>query len=371
MACPHVTGAATYVKTYHPAWSPVAITSAMMTTGRRGASQLSVKQPFHKFFPRKVTNVGSATSTYKATISEQPLLNITVTPSILTFKALNEQQDFVVYVTGGVFETNAVISASLTWSDGIYIVYMGAQTEEGYSLGSELHLSALEQVLEGSSPQESLVYSYKNSFNGFAAWLTDKEKNKLLGTKGVVSVFLSKTHHPQTTRSWDFLAFPRTVNRVPEVESNIIVGVIDTGIWPESLSFNASGTVRGAVPSARIAVYKVCFDWCQEHDILAGLHDAISDGVDVISISLGHIEQHKAFSDNAIAIRSFHAMQKGILVSASTGNFGPGMKTLRNDAPWILSTGASTIDRRIISNVELGNNMTLEASSCSISLLSY
>ncbi|KAF9597718.1 hypothetical protein IFM89_021205 [Coptis chinensis] len=455
-----------------------------------------VKQPFHKIFPRKVTNVGSATSTYKATISEQPLLNITVTPSILTFKALNEQQDFVVYVTGGVFETKAVISASLTWSDGvhsvrspivvivkcsvkvpvntyvetpiciyavrhmnklaihflvffvltifcclflmmkIYIVYMGAQTEEGYSLGSELHLSALEQVLEGSSPQESLVYSYKNSFNGFAAWLTDKEKNKLLGTKGVVSVFLSKTHHPQTTRSWDFLAFPSTVNRIPDVESNIIVGVIDTGIWPESLSFNASGigpppskwkgtchnftcnnkiigakfykadgnfsseeksprdidghgthvastiagrevedvsffgitkgTVRGAVPSARIAVYKVCFDWCQEHDILAGLHDAISDGVDVISISLGHIEQHKAFSDNAIAIGSFHAMQKGILVSASTGNFGPGMKTLRNDAPWILSTGASTIDRRIISNVELGNNMTLEASSCSI-----
>ncbi|KAF9597724.1 hypothetical protein IFM89_021211 [Coptis chinensis] len=53
-----------------------------------------VKQPFHKFFPRNVTNVGSATSTYKATISEKPVLNITVTPSILTFKTLNGQQDF-------------------------------------------------------------------------------------------------------------------------------------------------------------------------------------------------------------------------------------------------------------------------------------
>jgi hypothetical protein len=64
--------------------------------------------------------------------------------------------------------------------------------------------------------------------------------NIYVGMDGVMSVFPSKQKMLHTTRSWDFLGFPQQVPRRP-VESDIIIGVFDTGIWPESESFSDEG----------------------------------------------------------------------------------------------------------------------------------
>jgi hypothetical protein len=62
--------------------------------------------------------------------------------------------------------------------------------------------------------------------------------NEYIGMDGVVSVFPIEQKKLQTTRSWDFLGFPQQVPRRP---IDIIVGVLDSGIWPESDSFSDEG----------------------------------------------------------------------------------------------------------------------------------
>ena len=58
--------------------------------------------------------------------------------------------------------------------------------------------------------------------------------------EGVVSVFPSRKKQLHTTRSWDFIGFPQEVVRA-KLESDIIVGMLDTGVWPESKSFSDEG----------------------------------------------------------------------------------------------------------------------------------
>lgn len=59
--------------------------------------------------------------------------------------------------------------------------------------------------------------------------------------ENVVSVFPNEKKHLHTTRSWDFMGFTQKAPRVKQVESNIVVGVLDSGIWPESPSFSDVG----------------------------------------------------------------------------------------------------------------------------------
>uniref|UniRef100_A0A251SAV6 Putative subtilase family protein n=1 Tax=Helianthus annuus TaxID=4232 RepID=A0A251SAV6_HELAN len=295
---------------------------------------------------------------------------------------------------------------------------------------ASLHTNMLQQVT-GSRASKSLLWSYTRSFNGFVAKLTEDEKNQLARMEGVVSVFPSRKKQLHTTRSWDFMGFPQHVKRAP-LESDVIVGMLDTGVWPESASFKddgfgpppakwkgsctstnftcnnkligakyyntvgeardeelsardteghgthtastvagiavnnasmlglAKGTARGGVPSARIAVYKICFPaGCSDADILAAFDDAIADGVDIISLSVGGSTPLDYFEDS-IAIGAFHSMKNGILTSNSAGNDGPIPGSITNLSPWSLSVAASSIDRKFLTKIVLGNGITYE-----------
>ena len=123
----------------------------------------------------------------------------------------------------------------------------------------------------------------------------------------------------------------------------------------------AEGIARGGVPSARIAMYKVCSNGgCSDIDLLAGLDDAIDDGIDVLSISIG--ASASSFFEDPISIGAFHAMKRGIFTACSAGNGGPSLYTVQNVGPWIMTVGASSIDRLFRTPVKLGNNLQTDVS---------
>lgn len=335
-------------------------------------------------------------------------------------------------------------------SSNVYIVYMGARQHDEPELVSESHHEILSGFLGSEeAAKESTLYSYKHGFSGFAAVLNHSQAKFIADLPGVVRVIPNRIFSLQTTRSWDFLHVNSHIQNgilsKGHSGAGSIIGVMDTGIWPESESFKddgmadaptrwkgicqggegfnasncsrkiigarwyikgyeaefgklnmtegveflsprdavghgthtsstaagslvenasfaglAQGQARGGAPAAWLAVYKICWSTggCSSADLLAAFDDAISDGVDVISLSLGAPPPLPSYVDDTLAIGSFHAVAKGITVVCSGGNSGPYPQTVINTAPWIITVAASTIDRAFPTAITMGNNQT-------------
>ena len=126
----------------------------------------------------------------------------------------------------------------------------------------------------------------------------------------------------------------------------------------ESYFGYARGTAGGVAPHAHLAVYKVAglCGLATSSDILVGMEQAISDGVDIMSLSLG-LKQTPYFKD-LIAIASLSAIEKGNFVVCAAGN-EYNFKTTKNEAPWITTVGAGTLDRNFLAIVTLANGVFL------------
>ncbi|KAL8106685.1 hypothetical protein AgCh_023437 [Apium graveolens] len=326
-----------------------------------------------------------------------------------------------------------------------YIVQLHPQGVTSSLFTSKLHwhLSFLEKTISSKeTPASRLLYSYHSAIEGFAAQLLESEVDAIRKLRDVIAIRPERRYEVQTTYSYKFLGLS-TAKEGAWMDSNFgggtIIGLLDTGVWPESPSFsdhgmppvpkkwkgicqegeefsslncnrkiigaryfskghrvasassslsavveyksardshghgthtastaggsavpmasvlgNGAGEARGMAPGAHIAVYKVCwFSGCYSSDILAAIDFAIRDGVDVLSLSLGGFPV-PLYEDN-IAIGSFRAMEHGISVICAAGNNGPMLNSVANEAPWIATVGASTLDRRFPAIVRLSN----------------
>ncbi|KAL3539020.1 hypothetical protein ACH5RR_002386 [Cinchona calisaya] len=342
------------------------------------------------------------------------------------------------------------------FSSNVYIVYMGERLHDEPELVQDSHHEILSNILGSKeAARDSLLYSYKHGFSGFAAVLQPSQAASIADLPSVVRVIPNKILRLHTTRSWDFLHLEPIVNEGILLRAQYgvgsVIGVFDSGIWPESESFTdekmedipphwkgicqegeefnhsscnrkiigarwyvkgyeaefgnidkeegsveflsprdatghgthtsstaagtcvenanfmglAQGLARGGAPSAALAVYKVCwsFGGCSSADILAAFDDAIFDGVDVISMSLGSVPPLLTYVADVVAIGSFHAVARGIPVICSGGNSGPYPQTVVNTSPWLITVAASSIDRAFPTVVTLGNNITLVGQS--------
>lgn len=110
--------------------------------------------------------------------------------------------------------------------------------------------------------------------------------------------------------------------------------------------------ISGIAPRARVAMYKVCWpgpttddDGCASSDSAAAIDAAVSDGVDVINMSLG--SDADAVFDGNEGLSLLVADLAGVFVSNSAGNAGPAPDTVGYPAqlPWVTGVAASTLDR--------------------------
>ncbi|CAI5458907.1 unnamed protein product [Closterium sp. Yama58-4] len=115
---------------------------------------------------------------------------------------------------------------------------------------------------------------------------------------------------------------------------------------------STAGPASGMAPRGRLAVYKAIWfnaseGYGHDCDIFAAVDQAVADGVDVLSMSIGSGED-TYFGDLPL----LRAVQAGVFLAMAAGNEGPppmavkpyGFRTLSNAAPFYLTVAASSTD---------------------------
>ncbi|CAN1307517.1 Subtilisin-like protease SBT5.4 [Linum perenne] len=146
-----------------------------------------------------------------------------------------------------------------------YIVYLGSHSHGGgiaqlsnpddvVQAVTQSHYTLLGSLIGSERARDAMGYSYTWNINGFSAVLEEEEAAELSKRPGVVSVFLDRGRELHTTRSWDYMLLenngaghPGELWKAANFGEGTIVATLDTGVWPESKSFDDKG--YGPVPS--------------------------------------------------------------------------------------------------------------------------
>ncbi|KAJ8749944.1 hypothetical protein K2173_013859 [Erythroxylum novogranatense] len=341
-----------------------------------------------------------------------------------------------------------------------YIIHLDhSQKPDSFSTNHEWHrsiLTSLSNPPPDDDDNEAILYSYEHVLHGFSARLTKSQLSEIQNSPAHIATHKDSFVKLATTHSPQFLGLNHKNGLWPIASygAGAIIGVVDTGIWPESESFNddgmppvperwkgqcengesfspslcnrkligarsfskglvgegskvnpevdydsardfsghgthvsstaagnyvngvsyfgyALGKARGVAPRAHIASYKALHstssgEYGSAVDVLAAIDAAITDGVDILSMSIGYNPDY--YFNDPIAIGSLKAIEKGIFVVSAAGNNDEYLSTspfnrTQNGAPWITTIGAATIDRSFKAVLKLKNGKPLKGIS--------
>ncbi|KAF1001631.1 hypothetical protein AG4045_029617 [Apium graveolens] len=97
---------------------------------------------------------------------------------------------------------------------------------------------------EEFSNNQDILHIYKSVFHGFST-LTTQQAQQLKTQPGILAVIPDQLRQIHTTRSPIFLGLegknPSGLITESDSGSDVIIGIFDTGIWPERLSFHDKG----------------------------------------------------------------------------------------------------------------------------------
>ncbi|CAN4092682.1 unnamed protein product [Withania somnifera] len=307
-----------------------------------------------------------------------------------------------------------------------YIIQMDLSAmPKAFSGHHSWYLATLSSVSDSSTSSKDflsskLVYAYTNAINGFSATLSPSELEAIKNSPGYVSsIKICQLKLTQLSVVWPKFDFGK----------DVIVGLVDTGVWPGSRSYSDDGMTevpsrwKGECESGTQFNSSLCnkkligahyfnkgilannpnltismdstrdTDGHGTHtsstaagshvegscghlqgsmkegvflsDILEAIDQPIAYGVDVLPLSLG-IDAPPLHED-PVAIATFAALEKG-----------PFYETLHNETPWVLTVAAGTVDREFIGTFALGNGVAVTGlslypgnSSSSESFISY
>ncbi|XBI92327.1 hypothetical protein VPH35_029417 [Triticum aestivum] len=114
-------------------------------------------------------------------------------------------------------------------------------------------LSSLSGRDEEAAPEH--LYTYAHAMHSFSAVLTPRQLAEIQGMEGHVTAFPETYARLHTTRTPEFLgltgggAGAGGVWPASKYGEDVIVGIVDTGVWPESESFSDAGMTTKAVPA--------------------------------------------------------------------------------------------------------------------------
>lgn len=98
-----------------------------------------------------------------------------------------------------------------------------------------------------------LLYTYNTALHGFSVLLSPDELQALRNISGVISAYSDKIVTLDTTHSQEFLSLSPSIGLWPASSygEDVIIGIIDSGVWPESESFKGDGMTAGPRVPAR------------------------------------------------------------------------------------------------------------------------